>query len=169
MRHTVLLMLALAAAAALPAAAGDGFSLGLVDLQIAIPVATGAGAAAADADDLQLELADGRRDALVFQASFTPSSEAEFRLAMWNSPMGRLYYGRAEAEAMLGREGLVHGGHSLGIGVATTAIGDASSSSLGFLLEGGEWSKLTATEKFAAAAQASFVAAILYGRVEMAD
>ncbi|PWB76527.1 MAG: hypothetical protein C3F15_05235 [Holophagae bacterium] len=105
----------------------------------------------------------------MFQASFTPSSEAEFRLAMWNSPMGRLYYDRAEAEAMLGREGLVHGGHSLGVGMAATAIGDASSSSLGFLIDGGEWSELTASEKFAAAAEASFVAAILYGLVELAD
>lgn len=167
MRRFAALLLALAAA--LPAAAGDGFSLGLVDLQIAIPVAGDAGEAAGDADDLKLELADGRRDALVFQASFTPSSEAEFRLAMWNSPMGRLYYDRAEAEAMLGREGLVHGGHSLGVGMAATAIGDASSSSLGFLIDGGEWSELTASEKFAAAAEASFVAAILYGLVELAD
>ena len=169
MRHTVLLMLALAAAAALPAAAGDGFSLGLVDLQIAIPVSTGAGAAAADADDLQLELADGRRDSLVFQASFTPSSEAEFRLAMWNSPMGRLYYGRAEAEAMLGREGLVHGGHSLGVGMTTFAVGDTPSTTLGFLVDGTKWTELSTTEKFTVAAEASFVAAILYGLVELAD
>jgi hypothetical protein len=167
MRRFAALLLALAAAAA--AGADDGFSLGLVDLELEAVAATLDGAVPSESDGLALEIGDDSRDALVFQASFTPSSEAEFRLAMWNSPMGRLYYGRAEAEAMLGREGLVHGGHSLGIGVATTALGDASSSSLGFLLEGGEWSKLTTGEKFAVAAQASFVAAILYGLVEMAD
>jgi len=76
-------------------------------------------------DGLEVELADDSREALVYRAAMTPTSESEFRLALWNSPMGRLYYARAEAEAMLGREGLVHGGHSLGVGVATTAIATA--------------------------------------------
>ena len=151
------------------AAAGDGFSLGLEGLSLNALAAAGEAAALPEADGLEVALADDSREALVYRAAMTPSSASEFRLALWNSPMGRLYYARAEAEAMLGREGLVHGGHSLGVGVATTAIGDHSSSSLRFLADGGSWSQLTASEKFAAAAEASFLAAILYGLVEMAD
>ena len=167
MRRFAVLLLALAAAAA--AGADDGFSLGLVALPLDALAAAGEDALLPTTGDMKVELVDNSRDALVFRASFTPSSESEYRLALWNSPMGRLYYGRAEAEAMLGREGLVHGGHSLGVGLATTAVGDTSASSFGFLAKGGKWSQLTAGEKFAAAAEASFVAAILYGLVEMAD
>ena len=167
MRHTVLLMLALAAAAA--AGADDGFSLGLVALPLDALAAAGEDAVLPAADDMKAELVDSSRDALVFRASFTPSSESEYRLALWNSPMGRLYYDRAEAEAMLGREGLVHGGHSLGVGMAAFAVGDAPSTTLGFLADGTKWTELSAAEKFTVAAEASFVAAILYGLVEMAD
>ena len=167
MHRFAALLLALAAAAT--AAGGDSFSLGLVDLPLEAAAAAAEQAALPGSDELTVELTDDSRDALVFRAALIPSSPSEFRLALWNSPMGRLYYARAEAEAMLGREGLVHGGHSLGVGVATTAIGDSSSSTLGFLADGGEWSQLTTSEKFAAAAEASFVAAILYGLVELAD
>jgi len=167
MRRFAALLLALAAAAT--AGAGDGFTLGLEALSLDALAAASEAAVLPAADVLEVEVADDSREALVYRAAMTPTSESEFRLALWNSPMGRLYYGRAEAEAMLGREGLVHGGHSLGVGLATTAVGDGSSSSLGFLADGGKWSQLTAGEKFAAAAEASFVAAILYGLVEMAD
>ena len=167
MHRFAALLLALAAAAT--AAGGDSFSLGLVDLPLEAAAAAAEQAALPGSDELTVELTDDSRDALVFRAALIPSSPSEFRLALWNSPMGRLYYARAEAEAMLGREGLVHGGHSLGVGIATTAIGDYSSSSLGFLADGGKWSQLTAGEKFAAAAEASILAAILYGLVEMAD
>jgi hypothetical protein len=167
MRTFALLVLVVSAAAT--AAAGDGFSLGLEALPLDALAAAGEAAPLPAADGLEVDLADDSRDALVFRAAMTPTSESEFRLALWNSPMGRLYYGRAEAEAMLGREGLVHGGHSLGVGVATTALGDTSASSFGFLAKGGSWSQLTTSEKFAAAAEASFLAAIVYGLVEMAD
>jgi len=167
MRRTAVLLLAVAAAAT--AAAGDGFSLGLVNLPLEAVTAAVEGKALASGDDLDVELVDDSRDALVFRAALTPTSEAEFRLALWNSPMGRLYYSRAEAEAMLGREGLVHGGHSLGVGMATFAVGDTPSTTLGFLVDGTKWTELTTAEKFAAAAEASFVAAILYGLVELAD
>ena len=167
MRHTAFLMLTLAAAAT--AAAGDSFTLGLVNLPLeAVTAAADEGVLPGD-DGLEVELADNSREALVYRAAMTPSSESEFRLALWNSPMGRLYYTRAEAEAMLGREGLVHGGHSLGVGMATFAVGDTPSTTLGFLVDGTKWTELTTAEKFAAAAEASFVAAILYGLVELAD
>lgn len=167
MRAIALLVLVVSVAAV--AAAGDGFSLGLEGLSLDAPAAAGEAAALPEGDDLTLEVTDHSRDALVFRATFTPSSESEFRLALWNSPMGRLYYGRAEAEAMLGREGLVHGGHSLGAGMGTTAIGDTPSATLGFLVDGTKWTELSTAEKFTVAAEASFVAAILYGLVEMAD
>jgi hypothetical protein len=160
--------LVLAVVAPASAAAGDGFSLALEALPLDTLWAAGEAAVLSETDGLEVELADDSRDALVFQASMIPSSPAEYRLALWNSPMGRLYYSRAEAEAMLGREGLVHGGHTLGAGMATTAVGDTKSG-LGFLLGGGSWSELPPSEKFAAAAEASIVAAILYGLVEMAD
>jgi hypothetical protein len=70
---------------------------------------------------------------------------------------------------MLGREGLVHGGHSLGVGMATFAVGDTPSTTLGFLVDGTKWTELSTAEKFTVAAEASFVAAILYGLVELAD
>ena len=167
MRRTAILLLALAAAAA--AGADDGFSLGLVDLPLEAAAAAAEAAVLPATSDMKVELVDSSRDALVFRATFTPSSESEFRLALWNSPMGRLYYDRAEAEAMLGREGLVHGGHSLGVGMGTFAVGDTPSTTLGFLVDGTKWTELSTAEKFAAAAEASFVAAILYGLVELAD
>jgi len=167
MRRFAVLLLALAAAAA--AGADDGFSLGLVALPLDALAAAGEDALLPATGDMKVELVDNSRDALVFRASFTPSSESEYRLALWNSPMGRLYYDRAEAEAMLGREGLVHGGHSLGVGMATFAVGDTPSTTLGFLVDGTKWTELSTAEKFTVAAEASFVAAILYGLVELAD
>jgi hypothetical protein len=167
MHRFAALLLALAAAAT--AAGGDSFSLGLVDLPLEAAAAAAEQAALPGSDELTVELTDDSRDALVFRAALIPSSPSEFRLALWNSPMGRLYYARAEAEAMLGREGLVHGGHSLGVGMATFAVGDTPSTTLGFLVDGTKWTELSTAEKFTVAAEASFVAAILYGLVELAD
>jgi len=167
MSRFLLILAALAAAAT--AAAGDGFSLGLVDLPIALAEPEDDGSALPPTSSLSADLEDDSRDALVYRSAITPGSPAEFRLALWDSPMGRLYFSHAEAEAMLGREGLVHGGRMMGLGMGTTALGDQSSSALGFLARGGNWSELTLGEKFAAGAEASFVAAILYALVEYAD
>ena len=57
----------------------------------------------------------------------------------------------------------------MGFGMATSAIGDQSQSSLGFLASGGSWSELTLGEKFAAGAEASFLAAIVYALASYAD
>lgn len=166
MRNVPLILAALSLAVTATAAAQDGFSLGLDKLPLDAVVAAPTGAGT---DGLELELDDDSREALVYRAAVTPASPTEFRLALWDSPMGRLYYGRAEAEAMLGREGLVHGGRMIGLGMGAAALGDQSSSSLGFLAGGGSWSELTLGEKFAAGAEASFLAAILYALVEYAD
>jgi hypothetical protein len=163
----ILVVAALALAAT--AASGDGFSLGLADLPIATPATGDSDEALPSTGELSVELADGSRDALVYRAAVTPASPNEFRLALWNSPMGRLYLSRAEAEAMLGREGLVHGGRMTGLGLGSAVLGDQSSSALGHLAGGGSWSELTLGEKFAAGAEASFLAAILYALAEYAD
>ncbi len=161
------ILAALIIIAALPAAAQDRFTLDLdtlplVQPTIEIPKAVPDG-------NLDLHLTDDQRYALVYRTALTPKNSKEFTLALWNAPMGRLFYSRAEVEAMLGREGLVHGGRMTGLGLATTAVGDGSQSSLSFLASGGTWSELTLGEKFAAGAQASFVAAILYALVSYAD
>ena len=102
------ILTALVVTAVLPAAAQDRFSLGLDALPLepatVLPLDTG------DSQGLELEVAAESREALVYRSALTPKSPREFTLALWNAPMGRLYYSRAEAEAMLGREGLVHGG-----------------------------------------------------------
>ncbi len=165
MRSAVLTVLMVIAV--VPAAAQDRFSLGLdtlpLDAAVVLPLNAG------DPQDLEFDLTDESREALVYRTALTPESPREFTLALWNAPMGRLYYSRAEAEAMLGREGLVHGGRMTGFGMATTAIGDGSQSSLSFLASGGSWSELTLGEKFAAGAEMSFVAAFLYALVSFAD
>jgi hypothetical protein len=169
MRTSTLILVALAAAVVPTAEANDGFSLGLEELSLE-PAPTGDDMVALDRDGgMSVEVVDEDRDALVYRMAITPSSPNEFRLALWDSPMGRLYYSRAEAEAMLGREGLVHGGRMVGLGMGAAALGDQSSSTLGFLAGGGSWSELTLGEKFAAGAEASFLAAILYALVEYAD
>jgi hypothetical protein len=168
-RHVSLILAAIWLAFAAMAAAQDGFSLGLQNLPLDEVAATSEGVALPTAGGLSLEATDDSRDTLVYRTAVTPSSPNEFRLALWASPMGRLHYGRAEAEAMLGREGLVHGGRMIGLGMGTATLGDQSSSSLGFLVRGGSWSELTLGEKFAAGAEASFLAAILYALAEYAD
>ena len=49
------------------------------------------------------------------------------RMALWNDPLGRIYYNLAAEESMLGRTGLVNGGRSLGAGLALTALGGGAS------------------------------------------
>ncbi len=56
-----------------------------------------------------------------------PGYDREIRLALWNDPMGRLFYAMAAEDAMNGRTGLVNGGRSLGAGLALTALGSAVS------------------------------------------
>jgi hypothetical protein len=164
MRSVVLAILMLTTATA--ATAQGRFSLGLEDLPIGTPAAI---SEIGISDDLELEVSDDSREALVYRSALTPTSPKEFTLALWNAPMGRLYYSRAEAEAMLGREGLVHGGRMVGLGMAPTSLGDGSQSSLSLLASGRSWSELTLGEKFAAGAEASFVAAILYALASAAD
>ena len=167
MRTVAIFLFAVAIAG--PAAAQGDFSLGLEELDLLPAARPAAGVPSDGTGGIEVQVEDHGREAMVYRSAMTPRSAKEFSLALWNAPMGRLYYSRAEAEAMLGREGLVNGGRMVGLGLGTTTIGDQSKSSLGFLASGGSWSELTLGQKFAAGAEASFLAAILYGLAQLAD
>jgi len=73
----------------------------------------------------------------------------EFRLVLWNAPMGRMQYELARQRAMFGREGLVHGHRPIGIGLEGAALG-AGPSGMGLngLLNGGaRWSEMSLGER----------------------
>ena len=70
--------------------------------------------------------------------------------------------GYLSEQAMLGRGGLVHGGHMLGIGLATTAIGDAPRSGIGLLMHTGSWVELSPKERFRSGFDIALSAGILY-------
>ena len=149
----------------LPCAADDGFQLNLEDL----PIAGGQGSAASaplgvDRLDPVAERSgkDHGPQELVYRSAATPRTNREFRLALWNSPMGRLHYERAAAEAMLGREGLVGGGRLAGLGLAPAALGDGSASGLQMLFTAEGWNSLSPTDMAQAGVQASIAAALLY-------
>ncbi len=95
--------------------------------------------------------------------------EREWREALWNAPMGRLYYELAAQQAMLGRGGLVNGGHMLGVGLGTTAIGDGSHNGMQLLMDGYQWSELSRGERFKISVQGAFAAGILYALLQNID
>jgi hypothetical protein len=70
----------------------------------------------------------------------------------------------ASEQAMLGREGLVNGEHMLGLGLATTALGDGShGGGINLLTDGrASWAELNAGEKLQIGLEASVAAGILY-------
>lgn len=154
-----------------PAGADDGFRLHLETLPIASYPRPDASSQSGHGQlSIDAERSIGGPDSyqLVSHSAATPRTDREYRLALWNSPMGRLYYDRAAAEAMLGREGLVGGGRMLGLGMATVALGDGDPGGLQLLLDGEPWRSLSLAEKAEAGVQASFVAALLYFMVENA-
>jgi hypothetical protein len=97
------------------------------------------------------------------------ASEREFRAALWDSPLGRVHYHLASEQAMLGREGLVHGGHMLGLGMATTAIGDAPTSGIGLMVHGTPWSQLSTSQRVRSGFDIAISAGILYAIVQGID
>jgi hypothetical protein len=150
---------------ALPAAGDDGFELNLD----ALPLAVVGGSEAATSQGVDRLSLDGERSMannsshdLVYRSAATPRTHQEFRLALWNSPMGRLHYERAAAESMLGREGLVGGGRLAGLGLATAALGGGDPSGLQLLFTGESWKSLSPADRAQAGLQASFAAALLY-------
>jgi hypothetical protein len=166
-RSTVFTLL-LTAAAAL-GAAEQRFSLGLEGL----PLTEETPASESAAEDLRHHLTvevseDGFDDALVYSAALEPRSEQEFRLALWNSPMGRLHYERAAADAMLGREGLVSGGRMQGLGLATSTLGDGGPGGIELVMKT-KWSELTFSDKVQAGIEASFLSALVYYMAANAD
>jgi hypothetical protein len=165
------LLLVLVAAVAV-GAAQDRFSLGLDRLPIEAPSDSATEAvsgAPALPPGLSLELEDASAgQGLVYRSAIAPTSAREFRLALWDSPMGRLYYDRAEQESMLGRGGLVAGNRMIGLGMSTTALGDGDPGGLQLMMRH-RWSELTLSDKVRAGVEASFLAALVYYMAEAAN
>jgi hypothetical protein len=156
----------------LSAGADDGFELNLETL----PVAGADGddtATSQSVDRLSLDMERSIEETdpynLVYRSAAVPRTDREYRLALWNSPMGRLNYDRAAAESMLGREGLVGGGRLAGLGMATTALGDGDPAGLELLIRSEAWTSLPLGTKVEAGLQASFVAALLYFMADSAN
>jgi hypothetical protein len=170
MRSLMVLLVSLMIAVA--GAAGERFTLGLEDLpldgDIGGSTAPGAGQDSLR-DHLIVEMVRDRfDDALVYSSALDPRSEQEFRLALWSSPMGRLYYSQAAEESMLGRQGLVGGGRMQGIGLATGAIGDGDPGGLELIMKT-KWSELSFSDKFQAGIEASIAAALIYYMATASD
>jgi hypothetical protein len=141
MRHLVLVMLLLAA---VPAAATE---------------------ANAPTFTLHLDrMFEAPEQALTFDAQdvlrITPQ---EFRLVLWDAPMGRLHYELSRQRAMFGREGLVHGHRAIGIGLEGAALGAGSSQTgLNGLLSGRtQWGEMSAGERVTAGVQLGISIGIL--------
>ena len=93
-------------------------------------------------------------------------SEREYRAIFWSDPMARMRYAMAAEQAMLGREGLVHGGHMVGIGLGNAVIGDGSRSGMGMLLDGRAWSEMTGAERARAGFDVALTAGILWALLD---
>jgi hypothetical protein len=138
--------------AALPAAAGEGLSLDLsavlppVDLAARDKVAEATGA-----DLSQAEL------------------DREFRLALWSSPLGRVHYQMVSEQAMLGREGLVGGGHMLGVGTSLYALGASQPNPRLVPTREHPWREWSTREKVEAVTAGGLIAAILWQLAANAD
>ena len=145
-RVTVVLLVL---AAALPAVAGDGFVLGL---ELVLPPV-----------QLPLDLRQGEPPSLV-------AADRELRIALWESPLGRVSYALGAEQAMLGREGLVHGGHMLGAGMTLQALGGAPATE-GLMLPSKErpWREFSTREKIETVAYGGVLAAIVWQLIEQAD
>ena len=157
------------ALSALPVAAEDGFSLGLADLEYSAPES----AQTPEPSLTQMvsdEIPTERAEVLAFQASLHLQSPDERTLALWNSDLGRVHYALAAEQAMLGREGLVNGGRMVGLGLATTAIGDGDpNGALGMALGRGKWAEMNANQKLQAGVEATILGALLAFMVSYAD
>lgn len=88
-------------------------------------------------------------------------SDREYRAMMWQDPMVRARYNMMAETSMLGRGGLVHGGHMVGVGLAPTVIGDFRHSGTQFRLDGNSWSELSRREKIETGFQVTVGAGIL--------
>jgi len=88
-------------------------------------------------------------------------SEEELKAALWDAPLGRVRYQLARQQAMIGREGLVGGGHMLGVGMASSVLGDGRAQGVELLLSGKTWSELSNKERFKASVQVTLWAGVL--------
>ena len=152
----------------LPVAAGDGFGLGLAEMDFSAATEPETGGLAAGLERGDVDGTD-RSESLVYRAAMTPRDPSERTLALWNSELGRVHWALASEQAMLGRQGLVHGGRMVGLGLATTAVGDDSPGGLALALGRGRWAEMNANQKLQTGVEASIVFALLYFMVANAD
>jgi len=92
--------------------------------------------------------------------------EREMRLALWNHPDGRLAWTMASELSMVGRTGMVHGGHMLGVGPGTTAIGDRRSPTTRLLHGERSWRELSTPEKVQVGADTAVVIGFLWALLQ---
>ncbi|HSN56031.1 MAG TPA: hypothetical protein VLT32_15260 [Candidatus Sulfomarinibacteraceae bacterium] len=165
MRNLVVVLLTLMA---LPVAAGEGFELGLAEMDFSARDETDVAPLVAGIGTDDVDGAD-RSERLVYRAAMTPRDPSERTLALWDSDLGRVRWALAEQEAMLGRQGLVHGGRMVGLGLATTTLGDGDPNALALALGRGNWAEMNANQKLQAGVEASILAALIYFIVANAD
>ena len=165
MRTLVVVLLTLIA---LPVAAGEGFGLGLAEMDFSAADEADVAPLAAGIETDDVDSAD-RSESLVYRTAMMPRDPTERTLALWNSDLGRVRWALAEQEAMLGRQGLVHGGRMVGLGLATSAVGDGDPGGLALALGRGNWAEMNANQKLQAGVEASFLAALIYFMFANAD
>ncbi len=88
--------------------------------------------------------------------------EREMRLSLWNDPLGRVAYNLAAELSMVGRTGLVHGGHMVGVGLGTTALGDGRSPAMRLMHRERSWKELSGMEKIQVGTEAVVGLGILW-------
>lgn len=155
-------------AVSLPVAAGEGFGLGLAEMDFSARDQTDVASLVAGIETDDVDGAD-RSGSLVYRTAMTPRDPSERALALWDSDLGRVRWALAEQEAMLGRQGLVHGGRMVGLGLATTTLGDGDPNALALALGRGNWAEMNANQKLRAGVEASILAALIYFIVANAD
>jgi hypothetical protein len=150
MRVGVVILLVLVV---MPAAAEDRFVL---DLRALVP----------PVGVLDLEDAESVPEALRVMERY----DQEFRLALWEAPLGRVTYDIASLQATLGREGIVGGEHMLGMGTTMSVFG-APPAEGGMIFPSREhpWREFSTAEKVRTVAYGSLLAALLYQMAQWAD
>ena len=113
-------------------------------------------------DDLRLE------DHTTFEpvVMLDPGWDREMRLSLWSDPQVRVAYALTAELSMVGRTGLVHGGHMLGLGLGTTAIGDQSSPTARLLNGERSWKELSSMEKFQVGADTAIALGFLWALLQ---
>ena len=106
----------------------------------------------------------GQRVQLFEPETVLLTHQKDFRMALWDAPMGRLHLELSLAQASLGSTGLVHGGRIdvSGIGLDALAYAPSGGLNTGQLFSTEYWRDLSTAEKIQAGVQVSAAAGVLY-------